>query len=123
MLSRRIFLQGAAGALTVLSTGAVAGIARAATVDVVTIDSVETPLATAAEASLAGHRHVRLSGTQLERYNTLKALFGSASGLHVRAHLDHAAQVLLDTALNETGRAIIAPVRRGASIGFVVKAA
>lgn len=120
MLSRRIFLKGLAGAAALLSTRAFANGVRAWPAEnLLTIDSVETPVLAAQQA----RRHVRLSGTQLERYNLMRSLFSSASELRVEANLDHAGLVLLDTALNDAGRALASPVSRGSSYSVVVKAA
>lgn len=85
---------------------AVAGLAaQAATVDgraLTLLDSVETPLFQPAPRQ----RHIRLSGSQLERFNTLKALFSEAGELHVQVHLDDTAHVLLETALNAAGKTV-----------------
>ncbi len=119
MFSRRIFLQGAAGALALLSSVAAgAAIAGADADDAVTIDCAETPLPAAAR----GRRHVHLSGSQLERYNRLKSLLASGEPVRVRARLDDTAGVLLAAALSEIGRAVGATVSEGGVSSFLVKA-
>lgn len=121
MVSRRIFLQGLTGVAAALATGVFSKspVAAQPASPVVTIDSVETPIAPAKQAL----RHIRLSGPQLERYKTMRSLFGSPSELRIVANIDHATQVLLEAALNEAGRAVVDPVRHGASYSVVVKAA
>lgn len=121
MVSRRIFLKGLASVATAIATGALSSSSQAtqAADSIVTIDSDETPVSAAQQAP----RHIRLSGTQLERYRTMRALFGSPSGFRVVANIDHAGQVLLETALLEAGRAVADLVRDGTSYRVVVKAA
>lgn len=121
MVSRRIFLQGLAGAATALATGAFSNSAQTAQTEsgIVTIDSVESPIPAERQAL----RHVRLSGTQLERYRVMRALFGCPSGFRVEANIDHAGQVLLDAALSDAGRAVADIVCHGTSYRVVVKAA
>ena len=121
MVSRRIFLQGLAGAATALAAGAPSNSSQAAQAGdaVVTIDSVETPISADRQAL----RHIRLSGTQLERYRAMRTLFGSPSGFRVEANVDHAGQVLLEAALNDAGRAVADLVCQGTSYRVVVKAA
>lgn len=118
MFSRRIFLQGAAGALALLSSAAAAGAAIGGANDAITIDCAETPLPAAARS----RRHVHLSGSQLERYNKLKSLLASGEQVRVRARLDDTAGVLLAAALSETGRAVGATVSEGGVSSFLVKA-
>lgn len=121
MLSRRIFLQGAAGVLATAATGAAAHVPGARPDEAaITIDSAATPLPAAAR----GRGHLHLTGNPLDRYNALKRLFAASPAARVRAHLDHADRVLLETALNDAGRALaLIGDGGGASFGFILKAA
>lgn len=103
MFTRRIFMQGTAAILGGLLPALSAAGARAATdAPVIAIDSVETPFFAAGPA----RQHLRLSGSQLDRFNQLREVFAKREALRIDAHLDGTAQVLLETALNTAGRSV-----------------
>ncbi|MGD9866122.1 MAG: twin-arginine translocation signal domain-containing protein [Pseudodonghicola sp.] len=99
MFSRRTFMKGATVAMGCLALPLSGAGARTATGVQIAIDSVETPLFTAAP----GIRHLRLAGSQLERFETLRRLFSASPAMRVQAHLDDSGQVLLESALLATG--------------------
>lgn len=103
MFTRRIFMQGTAAILGGLLPALSASRTQAAAdLPAVAIDSVETPFFGAGHAG----RHLRLSGSQLDRFNQLRDVLGAPGTLRIDAHLDGTAEVLLDTALNTAGRSV-----------------
>lgn len=103
MFTRRLFIQGAAAVCGGLLAGLSGQAARAGTSSaVLLIDSHETPRFTAA----AGQHHLRLAGSQLERFEALRRAFAARGPFELRVHLDDAGRVLMDTALNATGRSV-----------------
>lgn len=106
MFTRRSFMQGSAALLGALSAAGAAVATPAAAP--ITIDSAETPFFG------PGPRHLRLEGSQLDRFRQLRALLADPAALRLELHLDAAAEVLLDTALNAQGRAVLRRTRRGA---------
>lgn len=105
MFTRRSFMQGSAAVLGALS--AVGAAAAAPVAAPITIDSAETPF------FAPGPRHLRLAGSQLDRFRQLRTLLADPATLRLELHLDAAAEVLLDTALNAQGRAVLHCARRG----------
>ena len=103
MFTRRIFMQGTAAILGGLLPALSAARAQAAANQpVIAIDSVETPFFAAGP----GQRHLRLSGSQLDRFNQLREVLGAPGALRIDAHRDGTAEVLLETALNTAGRSV-----------------
>lgn len=121
MFTRRIFVQGTAALISGLIPAIAGAAAKAAPVQgLVLLDSIETPMF----QPVRGQRHIRLTGSQLERFNTLKALFDEPGELQVQVHLDDTAQVLLETALNATGKTVtIAPEPVLGQRSFIARAA
>lgn len=122
MFSRRIFVQGTAAILSGLLPS-FAGLAAQAATDgkaLTLLDSVETPVFQPAP----GQRHIRLSGSQLDRFNALTALFSETGELHVQVHLDDTAHVLLETALNAAGKTVTtAPAPAIGQRSFIARSA
>lgn len=109
MFTRRIFMQGTAAILGGLLPALSAARAQAAaTPPVLTIDSDETPFFGAGH----GGQHLRLSGSQLDRFARLRDTLAVPGPLQVHLHLDGTGEVLLDTALNAAGRAVTARDQR-----------
>lgn len=103
MFTRRNFMQGTAAILGGLLPALSAARAQAAAPSpVIAIDSVETPFFAAGPA----RQHLRLSGSQLDRFNQLRQVFANRDTLRIDAHLDGTAEVLLETALNTAGRSV-----------------
>ncbi|MTH35500.1 twin-arginine translocation signal domain-containing protein [Paracoccus limosus] len=97
MISRRTFIQGTAGAIG----AALAFPALAAEPGrLLRIDSIEMP------RFAAGPDRIRLSGNQLDRFAQLGRALGGTGPVTVETHLDGAGQVLLDAALNASGRRV-----------------
>jgi hypothetical protein len=120
MFTRRIFMQGTAAILGGLLTAPSASRAQEADEPVViAIDSIETPFVAAAPE----RQHLRLSGTQLYRFNRLSDLFAAPKPLRVDAFLDGTGQVLLETALNAAGRSVIQRNLRDGVLGLNVRRA
>ncbi|MFQ8433621.1 hypothetical protein [Amaricoccus sp. W119] len=100
MFSRRVFIQGTAAVFGALLPSIAASSEQAASQTTIAIDSVETP-----RFDAAGYqRHIRLSGGQLDRFNRLKRLFDETSEIRLDIHLDDTGRVLLETALNASGK-------------------
>ncbi len=119
MFSRRVVLQLLAASATLPCTGlSVAASSSTLPSPDLTIDSAETPMSDDARARF----HIRLTGTQLDRYKVMKALFASGSELHIEASLDDAGLVLLEAALNDAGRALTHPVHRANRYRLVARA-
>ena len=57
-------------------------------------------------AQQTGYTYLRLSGSQLDRFNRLREVFAARETLQVELHLDGTAEVLLETALNAAGRSV-----------------
>lgn len=103
MFTRRIFMQGAAALLGGLLPALGAARAQAAPPPpVLAIDSAETPFFAGGPA----RPHLRLSGSQLDRFNQLREVLATPEALRIDTHLDGTAEVLLDTALNAAGRSV-----------------
>lgn len=103
MFTRRIFMQGTAAILGGLLPALSAARAQAAAdLSTVAIDSTETPFFRAGHAQA----HLRLSGSQLDRFNQLREVLGASGTLRIDTHLDGTAEVLLETALNTAGRSV-----------------
>lgn len=127
MFTRRRFMQGSATVLGALSAvPAVAAPALAPTAPPtappkapipapVAIDSAETPFFT------AHPQHLRLAGSQLARFRRLSGLFAQPGPLRLELHLDASAEVLLDTAMNATGRFVTHRTRQGALQRLIVQ--
>ena len=118
MISRRTFMQGSAvavGAASPLVAG-LAAQAKAAPLPTLVIDSIETPYAFTGKAEL-----LRLSGSQLERFEQLRAAFSSGINHQVEAHLETASRVLLETALNATGTSVRNSMQLGDVLSFAAQ--
>lgn len=103
MFTRRTFMQGTAAILGgLLPALSASGTQAAADLPTVAIDSTEAPFFPAS----AARRHLRLSGSQLDRFNQLREVFGTPEALRIDTHLDGTAEVLLETALNAAGRSV-----------------
>lgn len=114
MFTRRSFMQGSAALLGALS-GARAAVAAPLAATPITIDSAESPFFG------PGPRHLRLAGSQLDRFRQLRALLSDPAMLRIELHLDATAEVLLDTALNAAGRSATRRKRRGAIESLTVQ--
>lgn len=103
MISRRIFMQGTAVAVGVASplVAGIAAQAKALPAPTLVIDSLETP-----SKFVGSAQTLRLSGSQLERFEQLRAVFSAGINHQVEAHLDNASQLLLETALNAAGTSV-----------------
>lgn len=115
MFSRRVFIQGTTVVFGSLLPGFTALRAEAGSDPVTAIDSTETPFFSAA----ANQRHIRLSGSQLQRFNTLMALFDQSSDMTLHVHLDDTGRLLVETALNATGKRITRDDPAGGALSFV----
>lgn len=113
MFTRRRFMQGSAALLGALSAARAAVAAPVAAP--MTIDSAETPFFD------PGPCHLRLSGSQLDRFQQLRALFADPAELRIELYLDAAADVLLDTALNAAGRSVSRRDRSGATQSLTIQ--
>lgn len=118
MFTRRIFMQGTAAILGGLLPALSASRTQAAAnLPVLAIDSVEKPFFAAGPA----RQHLRLSGSQLDRFNRLREVFATRETLRVEVHLDGTAEVLLETALNAAGRSVIQRDRQDGVTSLTVR--